>query len=387
MTKFIPVLSAYEKEHLSERQPLPEAYLGLSDEEMDHRIAEARAKLGSRLVILGHHYQRDEIIKFADYTGDSFKLAGEISKHPDAEFIIFCGVHFMAESADVLSAPHQQIILPDLAAGCSMSDMAEPEQLENCWNDLEQMGVLPGPGGDKQPVLPVTYVNSAASIKAFCGERGGVVCTSSNAAATLRWAWQRGERVLFLPDQHLGRNTAYKMGVPLDDMVVWDPNEIWGGTEPDAVKRARIILWKGHCSVHEKFTVRQIENIRKEHPGVRVIVHPEVPWAVVQAADDSGSTEYIIKQVKNSPVGSVWAVGTEIHLVNRLANQVAPDRTVLSLDQFGCLCSTMFRVSPNHLLWTLDGLVAGEVRNRIVVPDNQKHWARVALDRMLSLVD
>jgi len=387
MTKFIPVLSAYEKEHLSERQPLPDAYLGLSDEEMDHRIAEARAKLGSRLVILGHHYQRDEIIKFADYTGDSFKLAGEISKHPDAEFIIFCGVHFMAESADVLSAPHQQIILPDLAAGCSMSDMAEPEQLENCWNDLEQMGVLPGPGGDKQPVLPVTYVNSAASIKAFCGERGGVVCTSSNAAATLRWAWQRGERVLFLPDQHLGRNTAYKMGVPLDDMVVWDPNEIWGGTEPDVVKRARIILWKGHCSVHEKFTVRQIENIRKEHPGVRVIVHPEVPWAVVQAADDSGSTEYIIKQVKNSPVGSVWAVGTEIHLVNRLANQVAPDRTVLSLDQFGCLCSTMFRVSPNHLLWTLDGLVAGDVRNRIVVPDNQKHWTKVALDRMLSLVD
>jgi quinolinate synthase len=387
MTKFIPVLTAYEKEHVRERQPLPEEYLGLSDDEMDRRIAEARKKLGSRLVILGHHYQRDEIIKFADYTGDSFKLAGEISKHPDAEFIIFCGVHFMAESADVLSAPHQQVILPDLAAGCSMSDMAEPEQLENCWTDLEQMGILPGPGGEKQPVLPVTYVNSAASIKAFCGERGGVVCTSSNAAATLRWAWQRGERVLFLPDQHLGRNTAYKMGVPLDDMVVWDPNEIWGGLEPDAVRRARIILWKGHCSVHEKFTVRQIENIRKEHPGVRVIVHPEVPWAVVQAADDSGSTEYIIKQVKASPAGSVWAVGTEIHLVNRLANQVAPDRTVLSLDQFGCLCSTMFRVSPNHLLWTLDGLLAGEVRNRIVVPDNQKHWTKVALDRMLSLVD
>jgi quinolinate synthase len=387
MTKFIPVLTAYEKEHVRERQPLPEEYLGLSDEEMDRRIAEARKKLGSRLVILGHHYQRDEIIRFADYTGDSFKLAGEISKHPDAEFIIFCGVHFMAESADVLSAPHQQVILPDLAAGCSMSDMAEPEQLENCWSDLEQMGILPGTGGEKQPVLPVTYVNSAASIKAFCGERGGVVCTSSNAAATLRWAWQRGERVLFLPDQHLGRNTAYKMGVPLDDMVVWDPNEIWGGIEPEAARRARIILWKGHCSVHEKFTVRQIENIRKEHPGARVIVHPEVPWAVVQAADDSGSTEYIIKQVKASPAGSVWAVGTEIHLVNRLADQVAPDRTVLSLDQFGCLCSTMFRVSPNHLLWVLDGLVAGEVRNRIVVPDNQKHWTKVALDRMLSLVD
>jgi len=387
MSKFIPVLTAYEKEHVRERQPLPEEYLGLSDEEMDRRIAAARAKLGKRLVILGHHYQRDEIIKFADYTGDSFKLAGEISKHPEAEFIVFCGVHFMAESADVLCAPHQQVILPDLAAGCSMSDMAEPEQLENCWNDLEQMGILPGAGGDRQPVLPVTYVNSAASIKAFVGERGGVVCTSSNAAATLKWAWQRGERVLFLPDQHLGRNTAYKMGVPLDDMVLWDPNEIWGGLEPDAVRRARILLWKGHCSVHERFTVRQIENIRKEHPGVRVIVHPEVPFAVVQAADDSGSTEYIIKQVKNSPAGSVWAVGTEIHLVNRLANQVAPDRTVLSLDQFGCLCSTMFRVSPNHLLWVLDGLVAGEVRNRIVVPENQKHWTKVALDRMLSLVD
>jgi quinolinate synthase len=380
----LPLLTAYEKEHLSERQPLPEAYLGLSDLEMDRRIAAARAKLGSRLIILGHHYQRDEIIRFADYTGDSFKLAREISKHPDAEFIIFCGVHFMAESADVLSAAYQQVILPDLAAGCSMADMAEPEQLEMCWSDLEQMGVLQG-SAERQPVVPVTYINSAASIKAFCGERGGVVCTSSNAGATLRWAWERGERVLFLPDQHLGRNTAYKMGVPLDDMVVWDPNEIWGGLEPDAVKRARIILWKGHCSVHTRFTVRQIENLRKEHPGLRVIVHPEVPWDVVQAADDAGSTEYIIKTVKASPVGSVWAVGTEIHLVNRLAHDVAPDRTVLSLDQFGCLCSTMFRVSPNHLLWTLDGLVAGQVHNRITVPDHQKHWTKVALDRMLSI--
>src|SRR6476646_8271153 len=255
MTKFIPVLTAYEKEHVRERQPLPEEYLGLSDEEMDRRIAEARAKLGKKLVILGHHYQRDEIIKFADYTGDSDKLARQVSKHPAAEFIVFCGVHFMAESADVLSAPHQQVILPDLAAGCSMADMAEPEQLEMCWNDLEEMGII-GRGAGPQPgVVPVTYINSAASIKAFCGERGGVVCTSSNAAATLRWAWERGERVLFLPDQHLGRNTAYKMGVPLHDMVLWDPNEIWGGLEPDAVKHARLILWKGHCSVHERFTV------------------------------------------------------------------------------------------------------------------------------------
>src|SRR5689334_903372 len=316
----IPVLTAYEKEHLSDRQPLPERYVGLGDEEMDRRIAAAKRKLGRRLVILGHHYQRDEVIRFADYTGDSFKLAGQVSRHPDAEFIVFCGVHFMAESADVLSAPHQQVVLPDLAAGCSMSDMADPEQLELCWSDLQQMGVL----DSASPIVPVTYINSAAAIKAFVGEHGGTVCTSSNAAAVLKWAWQRGERILFLPDQHLGRNTAYKLGVPLDQMVVWDPNEIWGGLEPDAVKRACIVLWKGHCSVHTRFTVRQIENIRAQHPGVRVIVHPEVPWEVVQAADDSGSTEYIIKTISESPVGSVWAVGTEIHLVNRLARQLEP---------------------------------------------------------------
>jgi quinolinate synthase len=373
----LPVLTTYEKENLRERQPLPERYLGLSDEEMDVRIAAAKAALGSRLVILGHHYQRDEVIKFADYTGDSFKLAQQVSRHPEADFIVFCGVHFMAESADVLSADHQQVVLPDLAAGCSMADMADIEQLEMCWNDLEQMGL--------SSVVPVTYINSAAAVKAFCGERGGVVCTSSNAAATLRWAWERGQQILFLPDQHLGRNTAYRMGVPLDQMVVWDPSEIWGGLEADAVKNSRIILWKGHCSVHTRFTVRQIENLRKQYPGVRVIVHPEVPWDVVQAADDSGSTEYIIKQVTGSPAGSVWAVGTEIHLVNRLANKMQPERTVLSLDQFGCLCSTMFRVSPNHLLWTLDGLVDGEVHNRIVVPEDRKYWTKVALDRMLAI--
>ena len=373
----IPLLTDYEKDHIGERQPLPERYLGLPDAELDRRIAAAKRALGLRVVILGHHYQRDEVIKFADYTGDSYKLAQQVSKHPDAEFIVFCGVHFMAESADVLSAPHQQVILPDLAAGCSMADMADPDQLEQAWSDLTQIGI--------RSVVPVTYINSAASIKAFCGERGGVVCTSSNAAATLKWAWQRGEKVLFLPDQHLGRNTAYKLGVPLDDMVVWDPNELFGGLDPDAIKRARIILWKGHCSVHTRFTVRQIDNFRAQHPGVRVIVHPEVPWDVVQAADDSGSTEYIINQVMASPAGTTWAVGTEIHLVNRLAQQAAPERTVLSLDQFGCLCSTMFRVSPNHLLWTLEGLLDGVVHNRIVVPDDRKHWTKVALDRMLSI--
>jgi len=384
LATLIPVLTEYEKEHIAERQPLPERYLGLSDEEMDARIAAARAALGSRVVILGHHYQRDEVIKFADYTGDSYKLAQQVSRHPEADFIVFCGVHFMAESADVLSEPHQQVILPDLAAGCSMADMVDADQLEMCWNDLEQMGVLKG-DGTRAGVIPVTYINSAAAVKAFCGERGGVVCTSSNAGATLRWAWERGERILFMPDQHLGRNTAYKMGVPLDQMVVWDPNEIWGGVEPEAVRNARMILWKGHCSVHERFTVRQIETMRKQHPGIRIIVHPEVPWDVVQAADDSGSTEYIINQVKNSPAGSVWGVGTEIHLVNRLAHQVAPERTVHSLDQFGCLCSTMFRVSPNHLLWVLEGLLAGEVHNRITVPEEQKRWTKVALDRMLTI--
>jgi quinolinate synthase len=283
----------------------------------------------------------------------------------------------MAESADVLCAPHQQVILPDLAAGCSMADMAAPDQLETCWEELTQMGMT--------SVVPVTYINSAAAIKAFVGERAGTVCTSSNAAATLQWAFARGEKILFLPDQHLGRNTAYKMGIPLDQMVVWDPNEIFGGLDVEQVARARMILWKGHCSVHTRFSVQQIRNIRKQHPNVRVIVHPEVPWEVVREADDDGSTEYIIKQVKSGPAGSIWAVGTEIHLVNRLAQEVAPDKTVLSLDQFGCLCSTMFRVSPNHLLWILEELIEGRVHNRIVVPDQEKHWNRVALDRMLSI--
>ena len=377
MSTLLPVLTEFEKSHISERQPLPERYLGLSDEELDRRITAARASLGARLIILGHHYQRDEVIKFADYIGDSFRLSGEVAKHPEAEFIIFCGVHFMAESADVLSAPHQKVILPDLAAGCSMADMAAIDQLETCWDELALM--------DVGSVVPITYINSSAAIKAFVGERGGIVCTSTNCAETLRWAWERGERILFLPDQHLGRNTAYKMGVALDKMVVWDPHEMYGGQTVEQLLDARMILWKGHCSVHERFTVAQIAKIRAQHPGVRVIVHPEVPWDVVQAADDSGSTEYIIRQVTDSAPGSIWAVGTEIHLVNRLAQSVAPEKTVLSLDQFGCLCSTMFRVSPNHLLWILEGLVDGQVHNRISVSDEQKHWTKVALDRMLSV--
>jgi quinolinate synthase len=342
------------------------------------RIAAAKAALGDRLIILGHHYQRDEVIRFADYTGDSWKLAREIAKHPQAEYIVFCGVHFMAESADILAQPHQRVILPDLAAGCSMADMVAPDQLETCWAELQQMGVA-------GRTVPVTYINSAAAIKSFVGERGGTICTSSNAAATLQWAWNQREKILFLPDQHLGRNTAWKMGVPLDEMVVWDPFEPFGGLTKAELERARMILWKGHCSVHVRFTVKQIEAVRQQHPDVRVIVHPEVPFDVLRAADDSGSTEYILKQVREGAPGSVWAVGTEIHLVHRLAEEVAPEKTVISLDQVGCLCSTMFRVSPNHLLWVLEGLLDGEVHNEITVPEHDKKWAKIALDRMLSI--
>lgn len=376
---FLPVLNEVEKASIGERQPLPERYLGLSDEAMADRIAAARATLGDRLVILGHHYQRDEVIRFADYTGDSFKLSREVAKHPSAEFIVFCGVHFMAESADVLALPHQKVILPDLAAGCSMADMAPADELEICWSELEQMGMA-------ARTVPVTYINSAAAIKSFVGERGGTVCTSSNAAAVLDWGWTQREKILFLPDQHLGRNTAYKMGVPLDQMVVWDPHQPFGGLTREEVEAARLILWKGHCSVHVRFTAKQIAAVRAEHPGVRVIVHPEVPFDVVQAADDSGSTEYILSQVRAGAPGSIWAVGTEVHLVHRLAAEVAPRGiTVLSLDQLGCLCSTMFRVSPNHLLWVLEGLVDGQVHNQVEVPEHQIRWGRVALDRMLQI--
>ena len=373
----VQVLTEFEKTQIGERQPLPERYLRLSDEEMAARIEAARRTLGDRVVILGHHYQRDEVIRFADHIGDSLKLAQFAATKAASDFIVFCGVHFMAESADILSAPHQQVILPDLAAGCSMADMAAIDQLEMCWKELAQLGAA--------SVVPVTYINSAAAIKAFCGEHGGIVCTSTNAAKVMTWAWTQGEKVLMLPDQHLGRNTGAAMGVPLDQMVVWDPNEPFGGLTREQVAAAKLILWKGHCSVHTRFSVAQIDLFRKQHPGGRVIVHPECTHDVVQAADESGSTEHIIRTVKNSPKGSVWAVGTEIHLVNRLAAQVAPDRTVVTLDPFGCLCSTMFRVSPNHLLWVLEGLVEGKVYNRITVDEPQKSFARVALDRMLEM--
>jgi quinolinate synthase len=373
----IAFLTDYEKTRLSERQPLPEAYLRLSDAEMDVRIAAAKAALADRLVVLGHHYQRDEVIKFADETGDSLKLAQYAARNTSADYVVFCGVHFMAESANILGAPHQQVILPDLAAGCSMADMAAIDQLEMVWEEMRTLGA--------REIVPVTYINSTAAIKGFCGEHDGVVCTSSNAARVMAWAWDRAPKLIMLPDQHLGRNTAFRMGVPLDEMVVWDPDQPYGGVDRDAFARARLVLWKGHCGVHTRFTVRQIDQFRQAHPGGRVIVHPECTFDVVQAADESGSTESIIRTIKNSPEGSIWAVGTEIHLVSRLAREVTPARTVVTLDSMGCLCSTMFRVSPNHLLWMLDGLVDGEVHNRIVVPEPTKRWAKVALDRMLQL--
>jgi quinolinate synthase len=388
------LLTDVEKASIGERQPLPDRYLRLSDDEMDERIAAAKRTLGERVVILGHHYQRDEVIKFADFTGDSLKLSRLAAAQTAAEYIVFCGVHFMAESADIVRAPHQKVVLPDLAAGCSMADMAAPDQLEICWRELEQMGLdmsrqpVEGPDGgfsQRAGVIPVTYINSSAAIKAFVGAHGGIVCTSTNAKAIMSWAWERGEKLLMLPDQHLGRNTGAKMGVPLDEMVVWDPNEMWGGLTPEQVQKATLILWKGHCSVHTRFTVPQIEAFRKQYPEGKVIAHPECTYEVVNAADTSGSTEHIITAVRESPPGSVWAVATEVHLVNRLKNEFSADKTIVTLDPFGCLCSTMFRVSPNHLLWILEGLVEGKIQNQITVPDDQKRDAKLALDRMLAV--
>jgi len=373
----LQVLTEYEKTRIGERQPLPERYLGLPEPELDRRIAAAKQALGSRLVILGHHYQRDEVFKFADYTGDSLKLSQYAASRQTAEFVVFCGVHFMAESANILGAPHQKVILPDLAAGCSMADMAAIDQLETCWSELRELGTT--------DIVPITYINSAASIKAFCGDHGGIVCTSSNAAKIMEWGWGRAPKLLMLPDQHLGRNTAYRMGVPLDQMVVWDPDLPFGGLTRADVERARLILWKGHCGVHTRFSVPQINQFRKTYPDGKVIVHPECTFEVMEAADLVGSTDFIIRTVSGSPVGSTWAIGTEVHLVSRLARAVAPERTVVTLDSLGCLCSTMFRVSPNHLLWILEGLVENALHNQIVVPDPTKRSAKIALERMLNL--
>jgi quinolinate synthase len=352
-----------------------DSYLLTPDNTLDGRIASAKTRLGRDVVILGHHYQRDEVIKFADFRGDSLKLSYQAAQ-ADGRYIVFCGVHFMAESADILRREHQVVVLPDLNAGCSMADMADIGQVEICWSELSSLGDL--------KVIPVTYMNSTAAIKSYTGEHGGSVCTSSNAAAVMKWAFERGEKVLFLPDEHLGRNTGFRLGIPLDKMIVWDPYQDFGGNSPEAVRSARVILWKGYCSVHQRFTSQHVERVRREHPGIRVIVHPECRFEVAQAADQIGSTEGIIKAITAAPPGSQWAIGTEIHLVNRLGKELT-DRKVMSLDPSVCVCTTMFRITSTHLLWALENLAAGNVVNRISVDERTRHYARVALDRMLSL--
>ncbi len=362
---------------------LPAAYQKMSDEELDARIRAAKKTLGSKLVILGHFYQRDEVIQHADFVGDSFQLANAALTMPDAEAIVFCGVHFMAETANILARPDQHVILPNLAAGCSMADMADEDTVEACWEELMELyGDAPGEHG-KQPVIPVTYMNSSAALKAFCGRNGGIVCTSSNASTVLEWAFERGERVLFFPDQHLGRNTAKAMGITMDQMPMWNPRKPLGGHSEEVLQNAKVLLWHGFCSVHKRFTVGQINKAREEFPGVKIIVHPEAPMPVVDAADASGSTDAIRKFVEASQPGDTIAIGTEVNMVNRLAAEY-PDRTIFCLDPVVCPCSTMYRIHPGYLAWTLDGLVEGEFRNEIIVDGDTATDAKVALERMLA---
>jgi quinolinate synthase len=365
--------------------PLPQEYASLSDAEAAERIRTAKERLGSRAVILGHHYQRDEIIQHADYRGDSYKLCLDASKSPEAEFIVFCGVHFMAESADILT--DKRVILPNLAAGCSMADMANLFQVRNCWKELDRIlgGSLDQQQGGKAKVMPITYINSAANLKGFVGEKKGLVCTSTNAPQAVSWALERADKILFFPDQHLGRNTGVKLGFDPDaDMVLWDPFKPLGGNSEEAIRRAKFILWKGHCSVHGRFTVDQVLRAREEHPGVNILVHPECPLEVVRQSDYNGSTEYIIKTVEAAPAGSKWAIGTEINLVNRLAKE-NPDKLVFCLDPQICPCSTMYRIHPSFLCWALENLLAGNVVNEVKVPEKTAQFARLALDRMLAL--
>ncbi|WP_091652306.1 quinolinate synthase NadA [Micromonospora pallida] len=349
-----------------------------SDPDLVARAAAAKAALGDRVFVLGHHYQRDEVIQFADVTGDSFKLAREAAARPEAEYIVFCGVHFMAESADILTSDAQQVILPDLAAGCSMADMAVLGQVETAWDVLTELGIA-------ADTVPVTYMNSSADIKGFVGRHGGVVCTSSNAKRALDWAYEQGSKVFFLPDQHLGRNTAVlEMGFSLDDCVLYDPHKPNGGLTPEQLRDARMILWRGHCSVHGRFTLDSVNDVRQRVPGVNVLVHPECRHEVVNAADLVGSTEYIIRTIEAAPAGSAWAVGTELNLVRRLA-LAHPDKQIMFLDKAVCYCSTMNRIDLPHLVWALEELVAGRVVNQITVDPDTAHHARVALDQMLAL--
>ena len=358
-------------------QKLPVSYMRTSPEELDHNISVARKKLGDSTLILGHHYQREEIIKFADLRGDSFKLSQYAATQRDVDNIIFCGVHFMAETADILSDPSQNVILPNLAAGCSMADMAETEDVADCWDAL--LDIL---GTDV--VTPVTYMNSTAAIKALCGKNNGIVCTSSNASATFNWAYNKTGKILFLPDQHLGRNTGLKLGLSLSDMIIWDPFKPLGGNSEESISQAKLILWKGHCSVHTRFTVDQIEKARKSHPDVKVVVHPECTQEVVKTADYCGSTEYIKDTIYSAPPNTSWAIGTEVSLVNRIAAE-NKDKTVFCLDPVVCPCSTMYRIHPAYLSWVLDGLVEGIVVNPIKVDDETRQHSLVALKRMLEI--
>jgi quinolinate synthase len=369
-------------EMMPPQTPLPPEYAERSDAELTRRIGAARATLGRRLVILGHHYQQDEVIACADFTGDSLKLAQLAAEQTQAEYIVFCGVHFMAESADILTSDRQVVILPDLTAGCSMADLATIDQVEAAWPVLEAHA-----GG---PITPITYVNSSAAVKAFVGRHDGACCTSSNAKQVLAWALQAPAadlpvgRILFLPDQHLGRNTAYALGWPLDSMVVYDPGKPLGGVDPQGLRSARFVLWKGHCAVHQLFTPEQCDAVRALPGRYNIIVHPECTWEVCQKADYVGSTEYIIQTVRAAPPGTHWAIGTEVHLVNRLA-RTCPDKHIRSLAGVQCLCSTMYRIDLRHLCWVLEKLVAGEVVNRVAVDAEPKRWSRIALDRMLAL--
>ncbi len=360
-------------------QKVPARYLRLTPAELDLGIAEARKALGDSTVVLGHHYQREDIIKYADFRGDSYKLSKLAAQTRDARFIIFCGVHFMAETADILTGPSQSVILPNLAAGCSMADMARTGDVEECWSDLAQaLGGAPG------EVIPVTYMNSTAAIKALCGRNGGIVCTSSNAAEVFKWAYGRGKRVLFLPDQHLGRNTGVKFGIGLSEMALWSPFRPTGGLTAQQIRAAKLILWQGHCSVHTRFTVEQIKEAREKHPGVTVVVHPECTLDVVRAADQNGSTEFIVNAVSRAPAGSAWAIGTEINLVSRLAKE-NPDKTVFCLDPVVCPCATMYRIHPAYLLWVLEGLMAGLIINKVSIPEPTRSEALKSLERMLEV--
>ena len=358
------------------QERIPREYFKMPEEERSARIWALKEQLGERLVVLGHHYQRDEVIQFADFRGDSFKLSQQAATRTEADFILFCGVHFMAESADVLGQPHQQVILPNLEAGCSMADMAKPADVEAAWDALHDLGI-----GD---IIPVTYMNSAASLKAFCGRNNGIVCTSSNAQRVYDWAFERGQRIMFFPDEHLGRNTGLKKSIPMEKMVVWDPFQPLGGNDPESLRNATVILWKGYCSVHARFSVDQISAARAQFPDVNVIVHPECTYDVVLAADLDGSTEFIIDTVAAAPAGTTWAVGTEINLVKRLQSEM-PDKTIFCLDPVICPCSTMYRVHPAYVLWTLEHLASGDIVNQVTVDPATKREALIALDRMLSV--